>query len=93
MDYRHLIETTTEYGIEKLKEKDQKYICGMDHVSNDEFIAGFLALVEDELHALPELMADLYLDIARDVMDRFANYVDGEIAEMQVSMIDSYDDN
>ena len=91
MDYKHLIESTTEYGADKLKPEDRAYIDGMRAVVDKGLLDDFLTFQEDNIEA-PESIEKMYMDIAKDVIAHLKEYIDHEIAHVQVGMIECYDE-
>lgn len=90
-DYRHIIASTTEYGADKLRAGDKELLTGMRSAVSEEKIAEFLALQKENLE-IPKSLAMVYMDIAKDVLEHFAWYVEREADELQVCLIDGYEE-
>lgn len=88
-DYRHLVANTTEYGADKLRAGDKEMLAGMRGAVSEERIEQFLALQKENLE-IPKSLAMVYMDIAKDVLEHFAWFVEGEADELQVCLIDGY---
>lgn len=88
-DYRYLVENSTEYGMDKLKKGDKEFIQGRRSVVSEDTISRFLELQKDNLET-PKSIAMVYMDIAKDVLEHFAWFVEGEADELQVCLIDGY---
>lgn len=88
-DYRYLVENSTEYGMDKLKKGDKEFIQGRRSVVSEDMISRFLEVQKDNLE-IPKSMAMVYMDIAKDVLEHFACFVEGEADELQVELIDGY---
>lgn len=88
-DYRYLVENSTEYGMDKLKKGDKEFIQGRRSVVSEDMISRFLEVQKDNLE-IPKSMAMVYMDIAKDVLEHFAWFVEGETDELQVELIEGY---
>lgn len=91
MDYKHLIESTTEYGADKLKPEDRAYIDGMRHIVDKDVLDDFLSIQELRI-MMPAAFEGLFMDIAKEVIANLKEYLEHEIAEEQVHRIERYDE-
>ena len=90
MDFRYIVENNESYKEKNLREKDKAFVNGMRCVL-DNTVSTF---IDNYFPASCESITDqIKREIVSDAIDELAGYIEGDIYETIVSIIESYSDD